>query len=206
MKPKLPLAVATILLLGWCSAEDKPEMKPLPTIEEIFSALPFQKEDSNEKRIKMLSPYYHLVEVKDIVTAYEQDAIIEPKHPEQKWDSSKDKEPKYKENDAYFWLVAQILYWKCNVAESVPPAKQVKYISKQHWVLRDNWVDIVANVKLDSSRKLAVECLRADLHSWTVYRSFRDFKEWWGDPAKLMFCLSWNWTLTTFPQGSSPVA
>lgn len=177
-----------------CIGEEKRTMDALPAMEQVLDFIPCHSPGIGQKRLKMLSPFFRLVNVRDVTTGFSGGCIFERKHPDQQWGAAFDQRPKYKENEAYFWLVAHVLYWWCNIANRVAPAEQVKFMLKQDGVLQYRWVEVVVNAKLDASRALALECLRAGLWSNCVSGSFYDYTEWWGEPARLVDpaeCASW---------------
>lgn len=188
------LCVVIIGLMPGCLAEEAIRMAKYSSIEQILNALPCHTEDINKRRQKHLAPYLALVNIADVIAAYSNGAIIEHKHPGQKMGSAFDKEPKYKENDAYFWLVAHVLYWACNVQQPVPAEEQLKFILKQDDLLQSRWIDVVLNVKLDASKKFAMPFLQSDVGTFALCSSFKEYKEWWGEPAKIIDpkgCASW---------------
>ena len=172
------------LLSGYCFGGESTMHHE--SMEQILETIPFHTQESIEKRLKMFSPYFTLVSIDDVTNAFDESAVIERKHPQQKWGDAFSEKPEHKENDMHYWLVAHVLYWWCNVHKSIPVAKQIAFVKKQDSVLQQYWVDVVVHSKLKTSRPLAAECLRTDLWSSSVCGAFHDYTEWWGEPALLI--------------------
>lgn len=181
------ITVLTLFHLMSCfCGEDSTMPEKYPAIEQMLDALPPHDSDRIRSRVKMWTPYFHLINIRDTISVYAAGAVFERKHPEQAWNAIDEEKPKYKENDAYFWLVAHVLYWYCNVYKQVPVDEQIKYFRKQDRVLQEYWVDVVLYLKLDASKQFALPLLRADMDSFGVCSSFRTRRDWWGEPSKFI--------------------
>lgn len=156
------------------------------SVAEIVAAIPVHKQETVQRRETMLGPYYRLVSVEDVITAFEDESIIEPLHPQLKWGSAHDGEPAYEENDSYFWLVAHVLYWRCNLREFVEPKRQAAFICKQDSVLQQRWMTVAMHAKVEATKRLVQACLEADLYPGIIEGSFHDSPEWWGDPVDVV--------------------
>jgi hypothetical protein len=188
------LTAACAALLADLFAGDAPPMGEI-SLEKLVEALPLKVAENEAERLKILSPHFNPQLCQTTIDLYTKGEVIQSKHPAQSWDERDEQKKAYKENEAYFMLVAHVLIWWCDVKNDIPDADQVKYFEKQHEALQSIIADLVVGNRLQRLKPLAIQMLARKFFCTKVEASFNKFPEWWGDPSTLIKpedCAAWS--------------
>jgi hypothetical protein len=159
----------------------KTAKEEIPDVAGILRSLVWQPK-ALDGLLAELAPHFSLVDPRRIVEAAVSGEAIRILYPGDR-PLRKDEA---KQEDAHAFLACSVLYWWFNIRNSISPGEQTAYILKQNAHIQYGWAMTIAHTHMPASRALLLECLRKDLYGSQMAIAFREFPDFWGEPARFI--------------------